>query len=96
MHSSSKRAALAREQEANAERSGRRSIVAAKLPSVHQLFGRATAWAQFVSLTRLRISNIVRDIPFWAIAHAHGRACSAITGITPAMWPIATSGRLPT
>ena len=45
----------------------RRSMVSIPLPRVQQIFGRATSMAQFVSLTRLRISNIVREIPFWAI-----------------------------
>jgi len=64
--SSGKRAALAREQELAAD-APRRSLVAAKLPRVHQVFGSATAWAQLGSLTRLRISNILREVPFWAI-----------------------------
>jgi len=44
-----------------------RSLVAAKLPRVHQSFSRATTWTQFGSLTRLRISMILHEIPFWAI-----------------------------
>jgi hypothetical protein len=44
-----------------------RSVVAARLPQVHQLFGSATTFAQYLSLTRLRVRNILRDIPFWAI-----------------------------
>ena len=63
--SSGKRAALARAQELAAV--AKRSLVAAKLPRVHQVFGSATAWAQLVSLTRLRVSNILREVPFWAI-----------------------------
>lgn len=39
-----------------------------QLPAVTQEFtGRAT-WMQFLSMTRLRVQNIVREIPFWAIA----------------------------
>jgi ABC-2 type transport system permease protein len=38
------------------------------LPAVHQFFGAATSFQQFRSLVRLRIRNIVREIPFWAIA----------------------------
>jgi len=64
--SSGKRAALAREQDLTAVAS-RRSLVAAKLPTVHQVFGSRTTLAQLVSLTRLRISNIVREVPFWGI-----------------------------
>jgi ABC-2 type transport system permease protein len=63
--SSSKRANLRREQEAAAK--PRRSLVAVPLPRVQQFFGARTSFAQFVSLTRLRIFNIVREIPFWGI-----------------------------
>jgi hypothetical protein len=38
-----------------------------RLPLVHQYFDRRTTLLQFVSLTRLRIRNIVREVPFWAI-----------------------------
>jgi len=64
--SSGKRAALARAQELTAV-APRRSLVAAKLPTVRQVFDSGTNLAQFASLTRLRISNIVREVPFWAI-----------------------------
>ncbi|MGD0361421.1 MAG: M1 family aminopeptidase [Bryobacteraceae bacterium] len=64
--SSGKRAALAREQELTAA-TPRRSLVAAKFAAVHQVFGPRTTWAQLVSLTRLRISTILHEVPFWAI-----------------------------
>src|ERR1019366_2018243 len=64
--SSGKRAALAREQEL-ATVAPRRSLVAAKLPTVHQVFGSATTSAQLASLTRLRIANILTEVPFWGI-----------------------------
>jgi ABC-2 type transport system permease protein len=64
--SSGKRAALARAQDL-VEAKPRRSLVAARLPSVHQIFGSGTTFEQFLSLTRLRIRNIVREIPFWGI-----------------------------
>jgi hypothetical protein len=64
--SSGKRAALAREQDL-AEAAPRRSLVAAKLPAGRQVFSPATTLVQLVSLTRLRISNIVREVPFWGI-----------------------------
>jgi ABC-2 type transport system permease protein len=64
--SSGKRAALAREQDLTAARP-RRSLVAAKFAAVHQVFGAGTTWAQLVSLTRLRISNILHEVPFWGI-----------------------------
>jgi hypothetical protein len=38
------------------------------LPAVMQEFGRRATWTQIRSLTRLRFLNIVREIPFWAIA----------------------------
>ena len=66
MQSSGKRAALARAQELNAV-TARRSLVAAKRPLVHQVFGFGTTFAQLLSLTRLRISNILREVPFWGI-----------------------------
>ena len=64
--SSGKRAALAREQDLAAA-ALRRSLVAAKLPAAHQVFGSATSLRQLASLTRLRISNIVHEVPFWGI-----------------------------
>jgi ABC-2 type transport system permease protein len=63
--SSSKRAAKAREQDITEAKP--RSLVAAKLPSVHQIFGPGTGFAQLVSLTRIRISNILHEIPFWVL-----------------------------
>ena len=62
--SSGKRAALAKQQEL---RAARPSLIAAKLPAVNPVYGLGTAWAQLISLTRLRVANIVTEIPFWAI-----------------------------
>jgi ABC-2 type transport system permease protein len=64
--SQGKRAAKARMQEAEESRPIR-SLVAARLPRVHQRFGAATVLAQYRSLTRLRIATIFREVPFWAI-----------------------------
>ncbi len=64
--SQGRRAARARENEPGDARPTR-SRVAGRLPTVHQLFGPRTTWLQFLSLTRLRISNILRELPFWAI-----------------------------
>ena len=64
--SSSKRAALARQQELS-EVSATRSLVAARLPVIHQVFGPSTTFTQLISLTRLRVSNILREVPFWGI-----------------------------
>jgi ABC-type transport system involved in multi-copper enzyme maturation permease subunit len=61
-----KRADLAREQELVA--APRRSLLAAKLPLVHQMFGVSTNFKQLATLTRMRISNILHEVPFWAIA----------------------------
>jgi len=90
--SSGKRAALAREQELTAA-TPRRSLVAAKIPVVHQVFGPATTWTQLVSLTRLRISNILREIPFWAlvilmagIALNNGHYAGHVADIN--VWPV--------
>ncbi len=64
---SGKRAALAREEQTEGELSPVRSLVAARLPKVKQIFGPGTTLAQLMSLTRLRISNILHEIPFWGI-----------------------------
>ncbi len=63
--SSSKRANLQREQEDTVR--PRRSLVAVPLPHITQVFGSGTSFAQFLSLTRIRISNIVHEVPFWGI-----------------------------
>jgi hypothetical protein len=63
--SSGKRAAQARAQEI--EETKPRSLVAARLPVVHQIFGPRTRFAQLASLTRIRISNILHEIPFWVL-----------------------------
>ena len=64
--SQGRRAAKAREQEVTEALPVRR-LAAARLPLVHRAFGPATTFAQYVSLSRLRLRNILRDIPFWAI-----------------------------
>jgi ABC-2 type transport system permease protein len=64
--SQGRRAARERENEAVAARPTR-SLVAARLPVIHQLFGVSTTFAQFLSLTRIRIKNILTELPFWAI-----------------------------
>ena len=63
--SQGKRAAKARQLEQ--EDRPVRSLVTAPLPRVGQHFGLATSFAQFLSLTRLRIRNITSEITFWAI-----------------------------
>jgi ABC-2 type transport system permease protein len=60
-----KRAAKAREQDTAP--APRRSLVATRLPQVTQRFGWRTTCLQCLSLTRLRIGSILREVPFWAI-----------------------------
>jgi ABC-2 type transport system permease protein len=62
-HRKAKEAAEAEELEKKA-----RARAVAQLPAVSQEFTGRTTWMQFVSMTRLRVWNIVREIPFWAIA----------------------------
>jgi ABC-2 type transport system permease protein len=90
--SSGKRAALAREQELTAV-TPRRSLVAGKLASVRQVFGPGTTLVQLLSLTRLRVSNILHEIPFWAIvilmagiALNNGHYAGHVAGIN--VWPV--------
>ncbi len=64
--SQGRRAAKAKLQDEQATRPIR-SLVAARLPRVRQVFGPGTSFAQYLSLTRLRIRTITREIPFWAI-----------------------------
>ncbi len=66
MVSQGRRAAKAKALEELEERPVR-SLVAARLPQVRQAFSGSTQWAQFVSLSRMRISMVLREIPFWAI-----------------------------
>jgi ABC-2 type transport system permease protein len=66
LRSQGRRAAKAREQDEDAIARAR-SLVTARLPAVTQHFGARTTLAQYASLTRLRISTILREIPFWAI-----------------------------
>lgn len=61
-----RRAAKARQQETDTNRPTR-SLVTKQLPKVRPRFGPATTWAQYLSLTRLRIRTIFSEIPFWAI-----------------------------
>jgi ABC-2 type transport system permease protein len=68
--SQGKRAAKARLQDDKGDaplRALGRSLVAARLPRVHQIFGIATSFAQYLSLTRLRIRTITTELPFWGI-----------------------------
>jgi ABC-2 type transport system permease protein len=57
-----KATAEAEEQEKKARPRG-----ATQLPQVKRHFSGGATWRQFVSMTRLRTQNIVREIPFWGI-----------------------------
>ncbi|MGD0303561.1 MAG: M1 family aminopeptidase [Candidatus Acidiferrales bacterium] len=65
--SQGRRAAKAKLQD-EIESRPKRSLVAAVLPKVRQVFGPATDWRQFVSLTSMRTRMVLREIPFWALA----------------------------
>ena len=64
--SQGKRAAKARLADAEEARPIR-TVVAAALPRVRQVFGRGTTAAQYLALTRMRVRMITREIPFWGI-----------------------------
>ncbi len=64
--SQGRRAARERENDAATAKTIR-SLVAKRLPIVHQVFNGTTTFEQFVSLTRIRIKNIFTELPFWAI-----------------------------
>jgi len=90
--SQGKRAAKARMQDVEETRPVR-SLVAGKLPRVHQIFGAGTTFAQYLSLTRLRVRNVTREIPFWAIlgllivfAVNNGQFAGKVGGVD--VWPV--------
>ncbi len=58
-----KQAAEAEEQEKKVRP---RAVI--QLPAVTQEFTARTTWMQFLSMTRMRTRNILREVPFWAIA----------------------------
>jgi len=89
--SQGKRAAKAREQEEASRPT--RSWVSVRLPQVRQIFGPGTTLLQYLTLTRLRIRTITREIPFWAIvglliafAVNNGHFAGRLGGIN--VWPV--------
>ncbi len=64
--SQSRRAAKARQQELD-EAAPLHSPFTARLPLVHKVFNGSTEFSQYLSLTRLRLRNILKDVIFWAI-----------------------------
>ena len=64
-----------------------------QLPVVRQIFNAKTTWLQFVSMTKLRLQNILREIPFWAIGMLmlifcaiNGAFAGEINGVK--VWPV--------
>jgi ABC-2 type transport system permease protein len=65
----------------------------AQLPVVTQEFTARTTWMQFWSMTRIRMQNILREIPFWAIAllmvlfcGINGYFAGEVSGVK--VWPV--------
>jgi ABC-2 type transport system permease protein len=65
----------------------------AQLPVVTQQFTARTTWMQFWSMTRIRMQNILREIPFWAIAllmvlicAINGYFAGEVSGVK--VWPV--------
>jgi ABC-2 type transport system permease protein len=88
---SSKRARIALEQDEEVQPVRSRAV--ARIPLVQQFFGFGTALAQYLSLTRMRVRNVVRDVPFWvllvlmaAVALNNGHYAGRVEGIN--VWPV--------
>jgi ABC-2 type transport system permease protein len=86
-HRKAKEAAAADEQERKASRG------VTRLPQITQVFSGKTTWGQFRSMTRVRIQNILREIPFWAIAllmiifcAINGAFAGEVSGVK--VWPV--------
>ena len=87
-HRKAKEAAEAEEQEKKTRPRG-----VTHLPAVTQDFSSATPWKQFASMTGLRIQNIVREVPFWAIGFLmvifcaiNGNFAGEVSGVK--VWPV--------
>ena len=90
---SGKRAAAAREREDDVQRPRSRSFSTTDLPIVHPAFGWQSSLAQLRSLIGLRMSNILRDFPFWSIlalmvanACTNGHFAGRVGGTN--VWPV--------
>jgi ABC-type transport system involved in multi-copper enzyme maturation permease subunit len=90
--SQGKRAAKAQQQGADTPRPVR-SLVTVRLPRVQQIFGARTTLLQYLTLTRLRIRNVMREVPFWAIvgllivfAINNGHFAGRVGGVN--VWPV--------
>ena len=62
---SSRRARIALEQDEELQPIRTRAV--ARIPHIHQSFGLGTTIEQYLSLTRMRVRNVVRDVPFWVL-----------------------------
>ena len=60
----------ARDPDDSADAEPTHSLVAKRLPVVHQIFSPATSRSQFLTLTRLRVTHILHEFPFWGIVGA--------------------------
>ena len=70
-----------------------RPRITSQLPVAHQIFDFSTTWLQFASMTRIRLQNILREIPFWAIAMLmvifcaiNGAFAGEVNGVK--VWPV--------
>ncbi|MGA7243424.1 MAG: M1 family aminopeptidase [Terracidiphilus sp.] len=88
---SSRRARIAIEQDEELQPVRTRAV--ARIPLVQQVFGFGTSIAQYLSLTRMRVRNVVRDVPFWvllvlmcAVALNNGHYAGRLEGVN--VWPV--------
>jgi hypothetical protein len=88
---SSRRARIALEQDEELQPVRTRAV--ARIPLVQQFFGLGTSIAQYSSLTRMRVRNVVRDVPFWVllvlmagVALNNGHYAGRVEGVN--VWPV--------
>ena len=86
-----RRAREAAEAEEQERKARPRSV--GRLPQGRQDFSATATWQQFVSLTKMRLQNILREIPFWAIAlvmvlfcGVNGAFAGEVSGVK--VWPV--------
>jgi hypothetical protein len=87
-HRKAKEAAEAEEQEKKTRPRG-----VTELPAVTPVFSATTTWMQFWSMTRMRIQNTVKELPFWAISvlmlffcGVNGYFAGEVSGVK--VWPV--------
>lgn len=91
--SQSQRAARARTTEVEDQRDRRPVPVPERLAPIHRVFGAATSFRQYATLSRLRTRAILREVPFWGIAALlivfgvnNGRFAGRVAGQD--VWPV--------